>query len=96
MRISNSIGTRLLPRTRFVRPDADSVFSAASFSPPSASRDAASICSALFTASALGGGGRGRFRRRSLRTCRGLPLRDDRRAEHYEPGSRGTSRGQTP
>ena len=44
---------------------------------------------------ARSGGGRDRFRRRSLRTCRGLPLCDDRRAEHYEPGSTGANRGQT-
>jgi hypothetical protein len=54
-RISNSIGTRLLPRTRRVRPEATSVLTPASLSPPSAFRASVSTCSALAVESGLGG-----------------------------------------
>ena len=53
--ISNSIGTRLSPRTRFVRPVATMVFTAASFWAPSAFLAAVSTSSALLTDSGLAG-----------------------------------------
>ena len=53
--ISNSMGTRLLPRIRFVRPDATSDLTCASLSPPSALRASASTCSPFWIDSGLGG-----------------------------------------
>ena len=73
--ISNSMGTRLLPRIRRVRPEATSVLSAASLSPPSALRTSASACPAFWTDSGLGaaapGRALGRRRRRLSQRNRG-------------------------
>jgi hypothetical protein len=55
MKISNSIGTRLLPRTRLVCPEAISDLTESSLSPPNALRASASTCSAFLTASGFGG-----------------------------------------
>ena len=52
--ISNSMGTRLLPRMRRVRPDATSVLRLSSLSPPSALRTSASTLAAFSTDSGLG------------------------------------------
>jgi len=52
-KISNSIGTRLFPRTRLVRPDATNVLTRSD--PPSALRASASTCSAFLTDSGFGG-----------------------------------------
>ena len=57
------MGTRLLPRTRLVRPEATSVLSSANLSPPSAFRASAKTCSALFTNSALGAAAAGAWGR---------------------------------
>ncbi len=57
------MGTRLLPRTRRVRPEATSVLSSAILSPPSAFRASARTCSALFTDSALGAAAAGAWGR---------------------------------
>ena len=54
-RSSNSIGTRLSPRTRRVRPVAMTVFTSSSFCPPIAVLAAASTSSAFLADSALGG-----------------------------------------
>ena len=52
--ISNSMGTRLLPRMRRVRPDATSVLRLSSLSPPSALRTSANAFAAFSTDSGLG------------------------------------------
>ena len=54
--ISNSIGTRLSPRTRRVRPVTARVFTSLSFSPPSAALAEASTPSARLIDSGVGAG----------------------------------------